>query len=175
MNLNENGYIKGKECVGGICGLNYLMGNIESSLNSAKIVVETNNAGGIAGLNNANISNSYNKGTIDATACDGIKIGGICGQNLSESYINSSYNIGKINYKVSADGVIGANFGTISNCYYLDSSIDKKSDEYVKTESDLKNIILNELSEFYKSDDGNINNGYPILNWEIYENIGTEE
>lgn len=168
-NLSTKGYIKGSEYIGGIVGLNYLMGNIENSLNTAKIIVSKDNAGGIVGLNNASIATCYNNGTIDASECDGAKIGGICGQNVSESYINSSYNIGKINFKVSAEGVVGADFGTTSNCYYLDSSVNSKKEEYVKTESELKSVLLNELKDFYKEDLGNINNGYPVLSWEISE------
>ena len=165
--LTESGYIQGKDYVGGITGLNYVMGNIESSVNSAKIIVQNDNAGGIVGLNNANISNCYNKGTIDASNCEGAKIGGICGQNVSESYINSSYNIGKINFKTSADGVVGADFGTISNCYYLDTTVNNRNDKYVKSETDLKSVILTEVKDFYKEDLENINNGYPILSWEM--------
>lgn len=169
MTLKEDGYIKAKSYVGGITGINYVMGNIESSFNSAKIIVLEDNAGGIVGVNNANISNCYNRGIIDASNCDGVKIGGVCGQNISESYINSSYNIGKIDYKKFADGLVGADFGTVSNSFYLDSSINIKNDKYIKTSDELKNTILNNLNEFYKSDNGNINLGYPVLNWEVSE------
>lgn len=162
----ETGYIKGTECVGGIVGVNYVMGNIENSFNSTKITVSKDNAGGIVGINNANISNCYNKGIIDASSCEGAKIGGICGQNASDSYINSSYNIGKVDFKTSADGVVGADFGTVANCYYLDSSITVKNDKFLKNGIDLKSTILNDLSEFYKEDTENKNQGYPILNWQ---------
>lgn len=169
MVLKEDGYIKGTEYVGGITGINYVMGNVENSSNSAKIIVTEDNCGGVVGVNNANISNCYNRGNIDASNCDGAKIGGICGQNISESYINSSYNIGKIDYKTSADGVVGADFGAVSSCYYLDSCINIKNDIYVKTQDELKNVLLTDLSDFYKEDNGNINLGYPVLSWEISE------
>lgn len=169
MTLKEDGYIKATEYVGGITGINYVMGNVENSLNSAKIIVTEDNCGGLVGVNNANISNCYNRGNIDASNCSGAKIGGICGQNISDSYINSSYNIGKIDFKSSADGVVGADFGTVSNCYYLDSSINLKNDIYAKSQEELKNTILNDLSDFYKEDKGNINLGYPVLSWEISE------
>lgn len=170
-NLLKDGYIKGKEYVGGIVGVNYLMGDIDNSYNSGKIIVSNDNCGGIAGLNNATISNCYNSGDIDASDCDGAKIGGICGQNSSESYINSSYNIGKINYKNSAEGISGADFGTISNCYYLDSSIKNQNETYSKNSEELKNVLLEELKDVYKVDEGNINSGFPVLKWEISENI----
>ncbi len=169
MTLKEDGYIKANAYVGGITGINYVMGNVDNSINSAKIIVLGDNAGGIVGVNNANISNCYNKGNIDASNCDSAKVGGICGQNISDSYINSSYNIGKIDYKLSADGVIGADFGTTSNCYYLDSSINIKNNLFVKTQDELKKAILDNLSDFYKEDKVNANNGFPILNWEASE------
>ncbi len=169
MTLEEDGYIKASAYVGGITGINYAMGNVENSFNVAKIIVTEDNCGGIVGVNNANISNCYNRGNIDASNCKGAKIGGICGQNISDSYINSSYNIGKIDFKTSADGVVGADFGTISNCYYLDSSINIKNDLYVKTQEELKNVILSDVSDFYKEDKGNINLGYPVLSWEVSE------
>lgn len=169
MTLKEDGYIKATEYVGGITGINYSMGNVENSLNIAKIIVKEDNCGGIAGVNNANISNCYNRGNIDASNCDGAKTGGICGQNISDSYINSSYNIGKIDFKTSADGVVGADFGTVSNCYYLDSSINIKNELFVKTQEELKQAVLGNLSDFYKEDKGNVNNGYPVLSWEYSE------
>lgn len=169
MTLKDDGYIKAVAYAGGITGVNYIMGNVENSLNSAKIIITEDNCGGIVGVNNANISNCYNRGNIDASSCNGAKVGGICGQNISDSYINSSYNIGKINFKSSADGVVGADFGTVSNCYYLDSCINIKNDLYVKTQDELKNTILSDLNDFYKEDKGNINFGYPVLSWEISE------
>lgn len=166
MNLNKNGYIKGKEYVGGIVGINYLMGDITLSTNKAQIIVQKDNGGGISGLNNSSISNCYNSGIIDASDSEGAKIGGISGQNASESFINSCYNIGNITFKTYADGVVGADFGSITNCYYLDSSIKNKNDKYLKNEVDLKNVLLTELGDYYKTDDNNINLGYPILKWE---------
>ncbi len=169
MTLKEDGYIKANAYVGGITGINYVMGNIDNSLNSAKIIALQDNCGGIVGVNNANISNCYNRGSIEASNCNGAKVGGICGQNISDSYINSSYSIGKIDYKLSADGVVGADFGTTSNCYYLDSSINIRNDLFVKTQDELKTAILDNLSDFYKEDKGNVNNGFPVLNWETSE------
>lgn len=166
MNLLDNGYIKGKEYVGGIVGLNYVMGDITSCVNKAKVIVEENNCGGIVGLNNSSISNCYNNGSIDASNCDGTKIGGICGQNISESFINTSYNIGKINFKIDANGVVGVDFGTVTKCYYLDSSIQNKDEKYIKSEEDLKKIVLEEIGDFFKEDNNNINSGYPMLKWE---------
>jgi hypothetical protein len=142
------------------------MGNITDSFNTGKVMTEKDNCGGIVGLNNANISNCYNTGEIDALSADGTKIGGICGQNISESYIYSSYNIGKIRVKAAGGGIVGANFGTTSNCFYLKDSITAQNDEETKTEEEMKSSVLSDLGESYKEDSTNINSGYPILAWQ---------
>ncbi len=167
-NVNSKGIVSGKNYVGGLVGINQVMGNIVNSYNSGNIIGDKDIIGGIAGENNANISNCYNKGQIDSTKADGIRIGGICGQNSSDSYIYTSYNIGLIKVKNSGNGVIGANFGTISNSFYLDTCIEKvpENDEFKKTENDMKTTIITELGESYVQDENNINNGYPILLWQ---------
>ena len=167
--LTENeGTITGKNYIGGIVGLNYVMGDISECFNNAKIIVTGDNAGGIAGLNNSNISNCYNKAEIDASQTEKLRIGGICGQNLSESFINTSYNIGKINNVGYAGGLVGADFGNISNSFCLDTCLNVKTadTEYNKTEEELKNNILENLGDYFKKDSENINSGYPILSWQ---------
>lgn len=165
---DNNGKVIGKNYVGGIAGLNYVMGDINECFNNSKIVVSEDNSGGIVGLNNANISNCYNKGEIDCSNATGLRIGGVCGQNLSESFINNSYNIGKIKNINYAGGLIGSDFGTISKAYCLDNCLEKQTGDtdYKKTEEDMKNNILQDLGNSFKSDSENINSGYPILNWQ---------
>lgn len=161
------GTVEAKNYVGGLVGANYVMGNITDCFNSSKVITTEDNCGGIAGINNANISNCYNTGEIDSLEADGTKIGGICGQNVSDSYIYTSYNIGKINAKSIAGGVVGADFGTISNCYYLDSvSKQLANEDCAKDEENMKNTILESLGQNYKSDLENKNSGYPILLWQ---------
>lgn len=164
-NTTSKGVVSGKNYVGGIVGLNYLMGNITDSYNSGKIIVSEDNAGGIAGLNNATISNCYNNREIDSSEATGEKIGGICGQNLSDSFIYTSYNVGKMNSNY-ASGLVGVNFGNISSCFYLDSVSEQEDDEYKKSENEMKNDIISVLGESFKSDDNNLNSGYPILTWQ---------
>lgn len=164
----NNGKVVGKKYVGGMVGLNYIMGDISECFNNSKIVVLEDNAGGIAGLNNSNISGCYNKGEIDASQIEGLRIGGICGQNLSESFISKSYNIGKVNNVIYAGGVVGADFGTITDSYCLDIClvVNTADTEYNKTEEELKNMFSEKLGDYFKQDSENINNGYPILSWQ---------
>ena len=167
--LTQNaGKVIGKNYVGGIAGLNYIMGDINECFNNAKILVSEDNCGGIVGLNNANISNCYNKGEIDCSQATGLKVGGVCGQNLSESFIYTSYNIGKINNINYAGGLIGADFGTISNSFCSDICLKTQTGdtEYKKTEEDMKTNILQDLGNYFKQDTENVNSGYPILSWQ---------
>lgn len=167
--LTENtSEIIGKNYVGGIVGLNYTMGDINECFNNVKIIILEDNCGGIAGLNNANISNCYNKGEIDCSKANGLKIGGVCGQNLSDSFIYTSYNIGDINNTDYAGGLVGADFGKISNSFCLDTCLKTQNGdtEYKKTEEELKNAILSNLGNSFKVDSEFTNSGYPILNWQ---------
>lgn len=166
---NSIGAINGINYVGGLVGLNYLMGNITNSVNSGIVGAMSNekmsNIGGICGLNNATISNCYNTGKIEL---DGNyeKVGGICGQNLSDSFIYTSYNIGSIQGD-NVGGAIGANFGEVTNTFYLDSSLNNEIDtEYSKDENYMKTEMINDLGDEYKEDANNKNNGYPILGWQ---------
>lgn len=164
---SNNSCITGKNYVGGLVGANYVMGNIQNCFNNSKIILSENNGGGIVGINNANITNCYNTGEISAEETEGNKIGGICGQNISESYINTSYNIGKISSKGEAGGAVGVDFGTVSNCFYLNNVVNKKtSDDSSKSEEEMKTGILETLGESYKQDSENINSGFPILSWQ---------
>ena len=167
---NSDSTVTGTNYVGGLVGLNYLMGNITNSFNSGEIFAnnggEHTNFGGIVGLNNATILNCYNTGKITVDGNENMKIGGICGQNLSDSFIYNSYNIGKIESK-TASGDVDANFGEISKCFYLNSVIvNNENNENSRDENQMKNEILAELGEEFKEDTENKNNGYPILRWQ---------
>ena len=164
----NNSNVVGKNYIGGIVGLNYIMGDIAECFNNSKIVVLGDNAGGIAGLNNSNISSCYNKGEIDASNAEGLKIGGVCGQNLSESFISKTYNMGKINNVRYAGGLVGADFGNVSDSFCLDTclSLETAETEYNKTEVELKTNCVEILGDCFKNDSENINKGYPIFNWQ---------
>lgn len=161
--------ISGENYVGGIAGLNYIMGNIIESYNNADISIVKDNGGGIVGLNNATISSCYNTGNIlNDNKNEEIKIGGICGQNLSDSFIYSSYNIGKVSAQGYIGGIVGANFGELTNSYYKNETLDFiiEDDQTSKTDEEIKTAIINNLGEDYILDTNNINNGYPILSWQ---------
>lgn len=167
-NSVNNGLVVGEKYVGGLVGLNHEMGNVIDSINNGNIKVFNENAGGIVGINNGSITSCYNTGEIDSTQTDKLTIGGICGQNLSDSFINTSYNIGKIRNQNYAGGVVGADFGSITNCFCLNTCLEKDTEDtdYKTTEEEMKNNIIFKLGNDYKTDEENKNNGYPILKWQ---------
>ena len=156
--------IKGEEFIAGIVGANFTMGDVSKSYNKGNIS-GVNNVGGIVGTNNASVTSVYNTGDIKT---EGYRAGGICGQNATDSFIYNSYNIGKVEGLESVGGVVGGDFGTITNCYYLESSIEENNEsEFSKTEEDLKNNLFEDLGvEFVQDKDGKINQGFPILSFQ---------
>ena len=155
--------IKGEDFVAGLVGANFTMGDISKAYNKGN-VSGGNNVGGIVGTNNASITSVYNTGDVKA---EGYRAGGICGQNATDSFIYNSYNIGKVEGTESLGGIVGGDFGTITNCYFLDSILPDDNSENAKTEEDLKNNLFEDLGvEFVSDKDGKTNNGYPILSFQ---------
>lgn len=143
----------GNSNVGGIVGLN--LATISNCYNSGTIISASNNAGGLVGLNRGILENGYNVGSIDSSAS---AIGAIAGNNneFFDPSANTTY-AGKVNNCYSLQGIltsiIGVNNSIIgSECSY------KSSDE-------LKGLT-NILGQSFKEDTNNINDGYPILNWQ---------
>ena len=104
--------------VGGIVG-NNLQGTLQNVSNSGT-VKGSQNVGGIAGLNNNEISNAANTGTVQGKKW----VGGVIGYN-NQGTLTNAYNIGSISisnpagpYGIGgAGGVVGANEGIVTNVY----------------------------------------------------------
>ncbi len=109
------------------------MGNIENVKSEAKIEATGDNIGGIVGINNASISNAVNKGDVSSSNEMSLKVGGIVGENASDSFIYTSCNEGTITNKKHAGGIYGANFGQIENCYFLEGCV--KTDNIEETDN----------------------------------------
>lgn len=174
---------------GGIVGYNtanvnecYNLGKIEGTGSYAARI------GGISGssqLNNATVENCYNKGNVETKQGTVYAFaGGIIGNNVLT--VNNCYNIGKVSGVGSGyariGGVFGNASGTINNCYYLNSSVESGlaygnvngtvNESKMLTESEMElesfvDMLDNNLdTKKWKKDEKNINNGYPILNWQ---------
>ena len=165
--VSDISVVEGNENVGGLVGLNHSAGDLSNSYNKGKVIGNKDVIGGLVGTNNSNISNCYNTGRVDARKTSGLRIGGICGQNMSDSFITSVYNIGDVLYNESAEGIVGIDYGTTSNAYYLDTAlVNENADRALsKTDDEMKSSILTNLGEMFIADNEGKNNGYPILKW----------
>ena len=98
--------------------------------------------------------------------------------------VENSYNIGEISGEATENLYIGKVIGrkynssiTINNCYYIktneitgignDSDIQdmSRTEEFMKT-TEFVDLLNRGISGAWKEDINNINNGYPILNWQ---------
>ena len=78
-----------------------------------------NDVGGLAGINYAVISNSYNTGSVTGTAADATFVGGLLGSN-SNSNVTDCYTTGDVTGTTSVGGLIGSNKVTgplVTNTY----------------------------------------------------------
>lgn len=178
--------------VGGIVGCNrgdikkcYNCTNIEiiNIANNDKNMCPGNYGGGISGISYALIENCYNIGNVTATGGWYTNdTGGITGR-MAEGEVTNCYNYGTITAQNAntnlAGGIVGRkNSGSITKTYYTDTSTaysywSSPSSHYTTgkvTEENLKGYTtkLNEGNEIeIWIDDTGINNGYPILKWQI--------
>lgn len=170
----NSGNIEGsRKWIGGICGYNGQLSSIQECYNIGKI--NGNNAiGGISGRNQGYIFNVYNIGIIEADE----NVGGIIGENVGN--LENAYNIGVIPDINSSGGIVGKNYkldensiGNINNTYSINSIVNRIYginetnivNSITKNESNLKSIA-SILGNSFKNDINNINNGYPILQWQ---------
>ncbi|MCR5377105.1 MAG: hypothetical protein K6E71_10205, partial [Lachnospiraceae bacterium] len=147
-NCYNTGKVEGNSDVGGVVGVNN--GTVSNCYNTGKIGRE-NIIGGVVGWNNGGISNCYNTGDVEGNihvggvvgwnnggigisncyntgAVNGSKeyVGGVVGINDTKSKVSNCYNTGVVNGSGSeVGGVAGYNDGTVSNCYYNQSTCQK--------------------------------------------------
>lgn len=181
-----------QEISGGLVGQLNNYGKLSESINFGAVFGNIN-VGGITGwcYRASYIKNSYNTGEVN-----GVKnVGGIIGYfdkgySSSENDIcHNSYNIGTITGAESVGSAIGNRNSGLNNlktyCKYF-YYLKKDSNKGIGNEVDIENVVdginendfkgdsmialLNNNSEeenvIWKKDIDNINNGYPILNWQ---------
>ena len=128
---------------GGITG--FLKGDIQNCCNKNEITNSGNLAGGISGSIAGKIQNCYNMCNISGQD----QIGGISGDQTLGDTINC-YSLGEINGTGETVGnIVGWEYEKIYNCYTKDDT-----------------FTAEDLGKAFKEDTENINNGYPILDWE---------
>ena len=164
--------------------------SIKNCYNLGKLISnikENSNTGGIIGhqeISNCEINNVFNLGKIEIKEPDIYSVGGILGVRNGNIKINmiDVYNTGKIEANnIAPNSMIGAITGTnvldlitFNNCYYLESSYDtglyygsSEGIQELDSIEDFPSVLSVVNSEgAFKEDTNNINNGYPILEWQ---------
>ena len=109
-------YIKGRNIVGGLCGMN--SGTMTNCYNTGSVTGTGNGdyVGGVCGRNNGNVNNCHNTGTVTGT---GEYAGGLCGRNNGN--VSNCYNIGSVEGNKIVGGLCGQNDRTVTNCYNIGS------------------------------------------------------
>lgn len=115
-NVGVTGNISGQDCVGGIVGIDWGGSTIENCWNEASISASGDNAGGIVGwlssYSSSSVNNCYNFGAV-AGALD---TGGIVGVLYGSGTVKNCFSTGAA---TNGSAVVSTNYGTVSNCYYL--------------------------------------------------------
>ena len=176
---------------GGVGGLSgnlteecYNLGNMNVDFNGNGEQTLEIQVGGVCGnlIADKIISNCYNMGNVIVNSNkEQLFVGGIAGKGLigESTEIKNCYNIGSVNGNCSERKYIGGITSIlnakITNCYYLnqDNFTNNGAEAgTVITEEEMKQDSFVELlnngneEEIWKKDTG-INNGYPILMWQI--------
>ena len=170
----NSGQINGNQHIGGIVG--GLWGSTDNNLlekcyNTGNI--NGNSAvGGILGTNQGDTNSCYNKGNVSGENI----VGGIVGNN--QGILKNCYNISSINSNTAyVGGIAGQNDrGTIKSTYSLEGTcaniigrnVNNGTIEMseIKTEQDMK-LLTPILGDAFEEDEENLNNGYPVLKWQV--------
>ena len=155
----NKGEIKAKGNVGGISGTNFdKEDSVENCYNMGKIVGDKN-TGGISGRNGSTgnvyckgalIKNCYNSGEIIS---DNENSGNIAGCNKDEGCITNCY------YIQNGKNAIGSDDSSEESTYYNKTTEEFKTNNFIET--------LNNGTLKYIYDEKVINEGYPILSWQV--------
>ena len=177
-----------------VSGMELKMGGIAATLSGTGSIINSYNLGnlncksklmntklgGILGESNSTntISNCYNLGDIlyNGESVERAYVGGIVG-HIKNATITNCCNNSNINATCNNTLAVGAilgnnnNNGLVDGCYYI-SNIEQGigqggNDTAIKVddENNMPDLLLI-LGNGFKKDTNNINNGYPILNWE---------
>ena len=123
------------------------------------------------------LSNSFNRGDVQAVTNYGSMTyaGGLVGTVNNSSSLKNSYSTGTLtgNYR---GGIRSTTYGTVTNCYYLETCGGTVAGGTSKTEVAMKSpsfpIILNADSMVFVTDlTPNVNDGYPIFGKSVCEVI----
>ena len=146
-------------------------------------VTSKKHGGGIAGYvpSGAIITDCYATGTITTSSANECYLGGICGGgfiNTAGATLTNCYSTAKVTGSGGAASYVGALSADMTeahyvNSYYLNGTVSGESSKYgitgkgtAKTADELK-ALASTLGAAFADDGGNINNGYPVLAWQV--------
>ncbi len=166
MNCGNHANVTGDRMVGGVVGNVNGASTISGCYNSGNITGTTGYIGGVTGQHwrAGNVENCYNVGTVKGPAT----VGGVTGGHKASSpKLINCYNAGSV---IDASGsnnnigaIIGASRGTLTNCYYLKGT--GTNTKAGATEVDALKASM--LGSAFAEDADYINNGQPILAWQV--------
>lgn len=170
-NCRSDVAITGGQNVGGIVGYvssgySTATKSITGCVNTGRITSNSNNAGGIVGYisGQVTVDSCYNRGTV---AGGGWHAGGIVGYPENRyAAVKNCYTTEDIMAKGDYHPVVGKkSSSSITDCYYLDT-LGTDSNATAKTSDELKKLAPT-LGELFMSAPEGMNNGYPILKWQV--------
>lgn len=194
----NTGAVTGNTGAGGIVAMGSYNGLIEQCINTGSITSASGAAGGIAGYSSSEINSCYNTGAVSGNTAGGIVAWQFMDQlpnthNFVTSKVSNCYTTGKVTGS-SDNAIIGAAVGKLHTgnivsleqttyrdfqVYALEGTcaqlVGQKSENAkdataFKTAAELKSdAMLTKLGDAFKKDAGNINNGYPVLVWQVSE------
>jgi filamentous hemagglutinin family protein len=169
-NSYSTGEVTGRYFIGGLVGDNNTEGSILYSYSNANVNIIDSSAGGLVGVNNAYISDSYATGDVIGIN----NLGGLVGINRETCMIENSYSIGTISGTGERlGGLIGLDtIGEDTNSFWdITTSGQATSDGGTgKTTQEMKNITTFSEEGWDISDDGSGVSKYPYLEngaWKI--------
>ena len=163
---------------GGIVGYAKQGVRIENCYNAGLITAKFSAAGIVGSMTtNSEVINCYNIGNINSTNTGGSSTyaAGISSEAKNNSTIKNCFSTGTIttynSYAVAGIVAFVNNMGDLKNNYFLENTVNDGNGLYIegietKNEEELKKIYT-VLGNDFKKDTNNINNGYPVLNWQI--------
>ena len=115
-NCYNTGTVTGdNEQIGGVVGYNY-GGTVENCYNTGTVTDRNNYTGGVVGYNDdGTVTNCYNTGTVSSRMSN---VGGVVGRNRYGT-VENCYNTGTVTGRNNVGDVVGYNYSTVQNCYYL--------------------------------------------------------
>ena len=168
-NCGNEGNVTGVKQIGGLCYQLY-GGSMTGCYNTGSVTATGTYVGGVMGYaKSASVTNIYNTGAVSTTRN---QIGGLIGV-MEKSTLTNAYTTGNITVSETGGNAVGAAVGwadTLSNVFYLEGTaatgVGRDGTAEVKTAAELKGLAA-ALGDGFKNDAGNVNDGYPVLSWQV--------